>query len=169
MNRCLYRRIVLAVETSIYRVSLQGLKVMTKLREKAIDYLSRREHSRAELKQKLSAKNFSSEEINQTLDDLAARNFQSDERFAESYVRYRKQAGFGPLKIIAELRERGVDDVIISLAVDRYADDWREQMIDEWKKKFSSSSKIKDKPAQFRFLVSRGYLTDAVNKFLFSR
>ncbi|MDP1574586.1 MAG: regulatory protein RecX [Coxiellaceae bacterium] len=141
---------------------------MNKTHEKAIDYLSRREHSRAELKQKLAVKDFPLEDIETTLDDLAARNFQSDARFAETYVRYRKQAGFGPLKIIAELRERGVDDAIISSTVDSNANEWQTQMIDVWKRKFSSGIKTKDKAAQFRFLASRGYLTEAINKILFS-
>ncbi|MCX7121152.1 MAG: regulatory protein RecX [Gammaproteobacteria bacterium] len=133
--------------------------------EKAIDYLSRREHSRLELKRKLRAKDFPEAEINNTLDQLIAKKFQSDERFTEAYVRYRKQAGFGPMKIAAELNERGVSDAIISAIINLNADEWRAKMISIWQKKFTNSSK--DKSAQCRFLFSRGFPSEMINRFLF--
>ena len=37
----------------------------------------------------------------------------SDARFAESFVRVRSERGQGPLRIRAELRERGVTDVLV--------------------------------------------------------
>ena len=143
---------------------------MTTLRDKALDYLSRREHSRLELKQKLLTKNFSLEEINATLIDLTQRNFQSDQRFAESYVRHRKQAGFGPLKIMAELRERGVDDGLISAAIDLNNEQWREHLILVWQRKFSKSDRtskdIRKKHQQCRFLLSRGFCPEAIRKMV---
>lgn len=137
---------------------------MTTAYDKAIDYLSRREHSRLELKRKLRNKDFSSEEIDETLTKLTEKKYQSDERFAESYVRYRKQSGFGPLKIIAELRERGVAESIISTAVDMHSGEWHEQLINVWKKKFSDPNKEKAK--QGRFLFSRGYSAESISKLL---
>ena len=139
---------------------------MTTLKEKAIDYLSRREHSRLELKHKLLNKDFLETEIDETLNQLSTKNFQSDERFAECYVRARKQAGFGPLKIMAELKERGVSDAIISGVINVSDNEWREQMVSAWKKKFLNSTK--DRAAQFRFLSSRGYVSETINKLLFS-
>ena len=139
---------------------------MTSAYEKAIDLLSRREHSRLELKQKLLQRDFCESEINDTLNKIAERNFQSDERFAQCYVIARKKAGFGPLKISAELHERGVAESIISAAINMNENEWREQIIAVWRKKFSHSSK--DKAAQFRFLSSRGFSSDAINRLLFS-
>ncbi|OGT49155.1 MAG: hypothetical protein A3E82_09405 [Gammaproteobacteria bacterium RIFCSPHIGHO2_12_FULL_38_11] len=138
---------------------------MTISYDKAIDLLSRREHSRLELKQKLMQRNFSEEEINVTLDQLIKNNFQSDERFSESYVRHRKQSGFGPLKITAELIERGITNALISVVIDLNADEWREQMITLWKRKFSDASR--DKPKQFRFLLSRGFSAEMIRDVLF--
>jgi len=138
---------------------------MTTSYDKAIDLLSRREHSRLELKRKLIQRDFPLEEINITLDQLTKKNFQSDERFTESYVRYRKEAGFGPLKITAELIERGISDALISAVIDLNANEWREQMITLWKRKFSDA--MKDKSKQFRFLLSRGFSTEMINKLLF--
>ena len=54
------------------------------IRKKAMDYLSRREHSRYELYKKLSTHNFDRELINQELDILIKDNLLSDERFVEA-------------------------------------------------------------------------------------
>lgn len=131
---------------------------------KAVHYLARREHSRVELRRKLQAQCFSDEDIDSALGQLQRNNLQSDERFAEGYVRYRRQAGFGPLRIAAELRARGVAEPIISASVDSYVTYWHKQMIAACEKKFSHQNT--DKPKQFRFLLSRGYSTEMINKYL---
>jgi len=56
------------------------------MRKKAIQLLTRREHSRQELTQKLLLKNYPRSEIDELLDALAKENLQSDFRFATTYV-----------------------------------------------------------------------------------
>ena len=64
------------------------------LRERALRLLARREHSRAELARKLEAAGFAREEIALLLDAFEAKNWLSDQRFAESYVAdHRARAG----------------------------------------------------------------------------
>lgn len=132
------------------------------LREKALDYLSRREHSRLELKRKLLTKDFSESDINTVLQQLSAENLQSDERFAESYVRSRKLAGFGPKRIEIELRERGIEAELIIECIDSRSSDWYDQMIAVWQRKFAGSAK--NQQQQFRFLFYRGYTSEAILK-----
>ena len=84
------------------------------IRKKAIDYLSRREYSRYELYKKLSTHNFDRELINQELDILIKDNLLSDERFVEAFIFSRKKNGKGPLKISAELQQRGADESLIN-------------------------------------------------------
>jgi regulatory protein len=136
-------------------------------KEKAIDYLSRREHSRLELKRKLRTKKFTDEDIASTLDELAHKNYQSDERFAESYVRYRKQSGFGPLRIMAELRERGVSDAIIQKNINVYEAEWRAHMTSVFERKFTKVAvSLKEKAKQGQFLASRGFAADDIYALL---
>jgi len=136
---------------------------MHTLRDKALNYLARREHSRLELKQKLLAKNFSLSEIEALLDELIANHSQSDERFAHAYVRYRKQAGFGPKRIELELRERGVVDAIIANAVDIQSPEWQTQITAIWQRKFTHPPKNQsEKAQQFRFLSYRGYNSETI-------
>ena len=81
---------------------------------KALDLLSRREHSRKELFLKLTKRFESKEDINLTLDSLEGKNLLSDSRFAEEYVQARRKKGFGQIKISAELEKRGVNELLIS-------------------------------------------------------
>jgi|GEM_PF-149640 len=86
------------------------------LRRAAMDYLARREHSFFELMQKLSKKfpETDTELLIDVLETLKSDNLQSDERFTESYVRYRKSRGFAYLHIKGDLNSRRVSDRLIT-------------------------------------------------------
>ena len=73
----------------------------------AMNLLARREHSRAELKEKLLKREFEPDEVEATVASLADRNLISDERFAESFATGRIRRGQGPVRIRQELRQRG--------------------------------------------------------------
>ena len=63
---------------------------------KSLDLLSRREHSRKELKEKLLLR-FQSDDVIQTvLDKLETNNLINELRFAEAYPRSRKRKRLGP-------------------------------------------------------------------------
>ena len=64
-----------------------------------MDFLSRREHSKKELFNKLFKRVNDLEFLNQEIDRLANEGLQSDERFSEAYIRSKTQAGYGPIKI----------------------------------------------------------------------
>ena len=88
----------------------------SRARESAFRMLARREHSRVELRSKLSARGFAEELIETLLESLQDERAQSDQRFAESLLSSRLRAGYGPLRIRMELKEKGVDS---ELVVDR--------------------------------------------------
>ena len=73
---------------------------------KALDLLSRREHSRKELYLKLISRFESKEDINLILNKLEKNKLLSDSRFTEEYVQARRRKGFGPIKISAELEKK---------------------------------------------------------------
>ena len=96
------------------------------LRRAAMDYLARREHSFFELAQKLQKKFPDTEKqllldvisadrelLLEVLETLKSENLQSDERFTEGYVRYRKSRGFAYLHIRGDLSARRVSEVLI--------------------------------------------------------
>lgn len=68
------------------------------LTARAVNLLARREHSQEELRTKLRKAEFEIDEINVVIQKLAKIDLQSDLRFAENYLHYRSQRGFGSQK-----------------------------------------------------------------------
>ncbi|MBV8658787.1 MAG: recombination regulator RecX [Burkholderiales bacterium] len=138
------------------------------LRDKALALLARREHSRAELRRKLGTDE-NRDELDAVLDDLIARGWQSDLRFATAYISAYAQR-FGRYRLEAELRERGVADADISLAFESQDDDTGtelERAREVWQKKFSApATDAAERAKQARFLQSRGFAYDIIRKVL---
>jgi len=127
----------------------------------AMDMLARREHSAFELQQKLVAKfpDLDTDTvILPTIARLQEQKLQSDSRFAQALVRYRSQRGMGPLKIMAELRPRGLSGEVLREAL--YGDiDWVVLCGEVLEKKFpvNRSASPAEKAKWQRFLAQRGF------------
>ena len=132
--------------------------------QKAVDFLARREHSQYELTQKLSARGFSAEDIEQALSRLVDKGLQSDERFAEAYVTTRYQRGQGPYKIKAELKQKGLDEDLIDEAIKIEKYDWYQQASNVYQKKYGHKpvTDYNDKLKRSRFLQQRGYTPEHI-------
>jgi regulatory protein len=132
------------------------------VRRAAMNLLARREQSFHELLQKLTQKYpelDTSDVIFSALERLRDENLQSDERFVEAYVRYRRTRGVGPLKIEMELRQKGVNDNLVSAAVHADDIDWAGQCREVLEKKFipAELSDQKLRLKCYRFLSQRGF------------
>ncbi len=136
------------------------------LTARAVNLLARREHSQTELRTKLLKAEFDINEINDVLDKLAAKDIQSDTRFAENYIRYRAQRGYGSQKINLELKERGVDKQTIVNAIEEAEIDWFDLAISARRKRFGEQvpDNIKDRAKQQRFLQYRGFTHEQINE-----
>lgn len=130
----------------------------------ALAALSRREHSCLELTQKLKKAGFSSEEIDPLLEDLIKRNWLSEERFIEAFVRSRFNQNYGPMRIRYDLQQRGISGEMIFNALLVYQDNWatsaRELRIRRFGEILPSTPQMRAK--QMRFLSSRGFLPDHI-------
>ena len=69
------------------------------IHNKALDIISRREHSQKELTDKLAKKYDIPELINSVIHNLIEKNLLNDLRFSQAYVVARKRKGFGPKKL----------------------------------------------------------------------
>ncbi len=132
-------------------------------RHAAMDLLSRREHTRRQLADKLRSRGYDEAEIDEAIARLADEGLQSDARFAEAYVQQRRERGYGPLRIRRELAERGVDDGLIAIAMDA-AFDWDASMREQRRRKFGEAlpDDYRERMRQARFLQNRGFSADAV-------
>jgi len=159
------------------------------MRNSALGLLARREHSRRELSLKLSRKysrhdDFSSSLVPSLLDELQEKCYQCDERFTESYVSYRTHSGKGPLRIIQELRDKGISEALVERFVDEADSKWLALALNVSSRRFGvlnsglddegmgSSEQInhyeaqKKRAKQVRFLQGRGFTFEHINKVL---
>jgi regulatory protein len=135
---------------------------------KALDLVSRREHSRHELMQKLDKRYPNTTSIiEDALDKLETNKILDDERFAEMYLNSRARKGFGPKKIEMELHSKKVDSFFISNAVEAY-ENWLENAQRELKKKFKDQkpTDYQSKMKQKQFLFTRGFSSPIIDKIL---
>lgn len=137
-------------------------------RGRAMNLLARREHSRLEIYRKLSKDCDELGLLNQALDQLVSDNLLSDQRFAEEFVRYRSNRGFGPLHIQADLKNRGVADEVVSDCLDPGGDQWRENLSELYRKRYHNVpvSDQKEQAKRTRFLQSRGFSHSQIRRVM---
>jgi len=138
--------------------------VESSIRNKAMDLLARREHSEQELRQKLKTREYDADAIDEVLQALREDRLQSDERFTESYVNHRFNAGVGPLKIRYELRQKGVSDGLVDEFLEPLSDQWDELMTRQRIRKYGAAipDDYAERMKQARFLQNRGFSPESV-------
>ena len=136
------------------------------LHTRAMKYLVRREHSRAELHAKLLLQATPGDNVDRILDELVARGWLSDSRAAEQLVRMRRNR-FGMQRIAYELRQKGIGEDLINDALPQMRDTELEAARSVWQRKFGIAPEdAKEKAKQVRFMQSRGFLPDMIFKIL---
>lgn len=137
----------------------QNATIQVALR-RASSQLMRREYSCVELSRWLGQRGYNTAVITVVLDQLARTNLLSDERYALALTRTRCAAGYGPRRIAAELRERGVAKAIIAETLVLFRDDWAEVATRVYDKQLRNSVGRGACDAQRRaiaVLVARGF------------
>lgn len=129
------------------------------IRLAAMNLLARREHSLGELRRKLGRRFADSDAVEEQLLRLAGEGLQSDERFAESFVRQRVSRGQGPLRIERDLHQRSVTPAIICAALAEAQVDWRDLAAAVLKKRFGPDPAVdaRELARRARFLQYRGF------------
>ena len=136
---------------------------MPDLRVRALQLLTRRDYSRAELQKKLAAHAESAEELASVLDTLQGERLLSDHRYATQRVTAR--AGrYGDARLKQELRLKGVSDDDIAAALPEGGDE-TERCLAVWQRKFGQPAQTPEERAkQMRFLQYRGFSSEAIRR-----
>ena len=132
------------------------------IRIAAMDLLARREHSRRELRQKLQKRFKDPELVEAQLDRLAEERLQSDSRYAASFLRQRLSRGHGPVRIRQEMRQKGISESEIDIAMSEEAPDWFTLAEAAYRRRFGLAppTDIKEKAKRSRFMQYRGFVLD---------
>lgn len=147
----------------------RGLGFARSLKGRALQLLSQREHSRAELERKLAPHEEVPGELAQALDELQARDFINDGRVIESVINHR--AGkLGAARLKQELAAKGLGGDAVALALAELKDSEFDRAREVWLKKFGeSAADPKAHAKQVRFLMTRGFSAEVVSRVLRDR
>ena len=135
-----------------------------KIRNAAMDLLTGREYSRAELATKLNKRFDSHPSIDAVLVRISEEGLQSDKRFAEAFIRSRIFRGHGLARIRQDIRPKGVSDELVARALEEADIDWYELARDVAKRKFGQRSVAdhREKAKRMRFMQYRGFNYDQI-------
>ncbi len=142
--------------------------VAKEIQEVCLRLLARREHSQQELLNKLALRGFDRDDAQPVLDELAEQGWQDDLRYAESYVRFRIQKGYGPIRVSYELKQNGIAAFDIESVVQESAGSWMALLEQVYSKKYTDGALLdrNEWAKRSRFLLQRG-LSGAMISALF--
>lgn len=120
-------------------------------------YLARREHTRAELENKLSGQTEDESELAAVLDDLARSGFLSDQRALENVINAHRGKR-GAARIVHNLRSKGVGEELITAALPGLKAGETDAARNVWQRKFGAlPHNASERARQMRFLQNRGF------------
>ena len=136
--------------------------------QRALGLLTRREHSRKELTRKLTDRGVERAEAAAAIEKLCDAGWQDDARFAQSLVRSRANAGYGPIRIRAELGTHGLDREAVAAAMESFDGDWATNARDLIRRRFGqgiATDRARQRKAA-AMLVRRGFAADHIRTAL---
>lgn len=136
------------------------------LKGRALRLLSGREHSRAELERKLAPHETEPGQLRRVLDELQAKDFINEQRVVDS-VLHRRAPRLGAARIRQELQGKGLEEHMVSQALERLKSTELQRAREVWAKKFAELPQdARERGQQARFLAARGFDGEVVRLVL---
>ena len=138
------------------------------VRTAALACLARRDYGEAELGERLRSRGYPAGLVATVVAALAAEKLLSDERFVEQFVAMHAARGHGPVRVRAELRERGVEAPAIEAALEQSPADWIALARKARQRKFGAAvpGDFRERAKQARFLQYRGFSAEQIRAAL---
>jgi regulatory protein len=138
------------------------------VRTAALALLAGREFGRNELARRLARRGYPRAVVDAVVAGLAAERLLSENRFLEQFIRQHAGRGHGPVRIRAELRERGVAESDIESALETAGEDWAAVAREVRRRRFGVSppGDYRERARQARFLQYRGFSADQIRAAL---
>lgn len=132
------------------------------LKGRALKLLAQRDHSRVELRRKLAPHAEDPEVLDALLNELAAQNWLSEERFAEQLA-LRRGRRFGMQRVRHELSQHRLDAEVVEPLLDELKRTERQRALEVWTKRFGALPvDAAERVRQHRFLMQRGFSSEAI-------
>ncbi len=133
-------------------------------RRKAEHYCAWQERCHSEVEGKLMDLGLNAEERGELISHLIREGFLNEERFARAYARGKfRQLHWGRIRIIQGLKQKGLNRLLIDLALSEISDeDYRETLksLAEKKARSLKGGALQRKASLLRYLQGRGYEQD---------
>jgi len=138
------------------------------VRTAALALLAGRDFGRSELARRLARRGYPVPVVESVVEALVAERLLSETRFVEQFIRQHAGRGHGPVRIRAELRERGVPEVEIEAGLEAAGEDWGAVAREVRRRRFGSSppGDYAERARQARFLQYRGFSADHIRAAL---
>ena len=138
------------------------------VRTAALALLAGRDFGRAELSRRLERRGYPAAIVSAVVEGLVAERLLSETRFVEQFIVQHAGRGHGPVRIRAELRERGVPDSDIEAGLEAAGEDWAALARDTRRRRFGLSppDDYPERARQARFLQYRGFSADHIRAAL---
>ena len=135
------------------------------IKKDCLRLLTRRDHSRKEIQDKMAVKGYEPSQVSAVIDDLAQQSWQDDSRYAESYARVRSQKGFGPVRIAYELKQHDIDPDTVDSVLGATTDNWMNLLEQVYSKKYPNQLCVdsSERARRIRFLLQRGFSSAMIN------
>lgn len=134
----------------------------------ALRLLARRDHSSAELTQKLRGRGHEAADIDEAIERLRTAGHLDEAGLARRRSASRAEAGYGPARIRADLARRGIPRALQEAALRELEVDWVGRAVAELERRFgpARSSDPGERARRARFLAARGFDAATIGRAL---
>lgn len=130
----------------------------------ALNWLSRRDYSEAQLSQRLARQGGTAADIVQVLAWCKAENYLDQQRYLQMLLRSRANKGYGLNYIVQECRQQNISREQVLQCAAELEVDWFLQAQQQYRKKYGDSSVMdyKEKLKRMAYMQRRGFNNEQI-------
>lgn len=134
------------------------------LKQRALNWLSRRDYSEAQLRQRLIRLGGQGSEINQVIDWCKAQGYLDQQRFIDMLLRSRISKGYGLTYIIQECRQQKISQQNVLHCELVQQTDWFALAQKVYQKKYGGQAidDFKERQKRMAYLLRRGFTNEQI-------
>ena len=136
----------------------------TKLRNRALYWLSKRDYSVKDFTRKLDQVCELDDMKQALLADFVERDWLNESRYMQGFVRSKIAAGLGMRRIVQELQQHGIKQSAAEHYLDALDVDWFEQAKSTYERKYGEGpvEDYKEKSKRYRYMQYRGFDSEQI-------
>lgn len=137
---------------------------LTDLKRMALNWLSRRDYSEAELSQRLTRHGGAEADIARVMAWCKAENYLNEQRYLQMLLRSRANKGYGLSYIMQQCRQQNISQQQVLNCAAELEIDWFALALQQYQKKYgdSTATEYKEKLKRMAYLQRRGFNNEQI-------